>query len=41
MNNVKVEDKLGGDSNFNSWKSVIFIILQENELIKFVNEKVP
>jgi len=41
MNNVKVEDKLDGDSKFNSWKSVILIILEENELLKFVNEKVP
>ena len=41
MNNVKVEDKIDGDSKFNSWKSVILIILEENELLKFVNEKVP
>ena len=41
MNNVKVKDKLDGDSKFNSWKSVILIILEENELLKFVNEKVP
>ena len=41
MNNVKVEDKLDGDSKFNSWKSMILIILEENDLLKFVSEKVP
>ena len=41
MNNVKVEDKLDGDSKFKSWKSMILIILEENDLLKFVNEKVP
>ena len=41
MNNVKVEDKIEWDYKFNSWKSIILIILKENDLIKFVNEKVP
>ena len=41
MNNVKVEDKIDGDSNFNSWNSMILIILGENDLLMFVNEKVP
>ena len=41
MNSVEVEDRLGGTSNFNSWKSRVLIILEENDLQKFVNEKVP
>ena len=41
MNNVKVEYKLNGESKFNSWKSMILITLKYNDLLKFVNEKVP
>ena len=41
MNSVKVEDRLDGAFNFNSWKSRVLIILEENDLLKFVNEKVP
>ena len=41
MNSMKVEDRLDGASNFNSWKSRVLIILEENDLLKFVNEKVP
>ena len=40
MNSVKVEDRLDGASNFNSWKSRVLIILEESDLLKFVNEKV-
>ena len=39
MNNVKVEDRLYGDSKFNSWNSMVLIILEENDLLGFVNEK--
>ena len=38
---MKVENKLDGASNFNSWKSRVLIILEENGLLRFVNEKVP
>ena len=41
MNRVKVEDRLDGASNFNSWKSRVLIISKENDLLKFVNEKAP
>ena len=38
---MKVEDRLDGATNFISWKSGILLILEENDLLKFVNEKVP
>ena len=41
MNNVKVSNKLDDDSKFNSWKPMILIILEDNDLLNFVNEKVP
>ena len=41
MNNVKVKDRLDGASSFNFLKSRVLIILEGNDLLKFVNEKVP
>ena len=41
MNNVKVEDKVEGDSKLNSCKYMILIILEENDILNFVDEKVP
>ena len=41
MIGMKVEDRLDGASNFNSWNSRVLLILEENDLLKFVNEKVP
>ena len=41
MIGMKVEDRLDGTSNFNSWKSRVLLILEENDLLKFVNEDVP
>ena len=38
---MKVEDKLDGASNFSSWKSRVLLILEENDVLKFVNENVP
>ena len=40
MNSVKVEDGFDGASNINSWKSRVLIIMEENDLLKFVKEKV-
>ena len=37
---MKVEDRLDGTSNFKSWKSRV-LILEENDLLKFMNEDVP
>ena len=37
MSNLKVEDKLDGSSNFSSWKFRIFITLEENDLLDYVN----
>ena len=39
MIGMKVEDRLDGATNFISWKSRI-LILEENDLLMFVNEKV-
>ena len=39
MIGMKVEDHLDGATNFISWKSR-FLILEENDLLKLVNEKV-
>ena len=36
---MKVEDHLDGATNFISWKSRV-LILEENDLLKLVNEKV-
>ena len=38
---MKVEDPLDGATNFISWKHGVLLILEENDLLKFVNEKVP
>ena len=38
---MKVEDHLDGATNFISWKSRVLLILEENDLLKLVNEKVP
>ena len=37
---MKVEDILDGTSNFSSWKSRVLLILEENDHLKFANEKV-
>ena len=38
---MKIEDCLEGPSNFISWKSRVLILLEENDLLQCVNEKVP
>ena len=40
MIGMKVEDHLDGATNFISWKSRV-LILEENDLLNLVNEKVP
>ena len=40
MIGMKVEDNLDGATNLIFWKS-IFLILEENDLLKLANEKVP
>ena len=40
MIGMNVEDHLDGATNFISWKSRV-LILEENDLLKLVNEKVP
>ena len=41
MISMKVEDRLEGASNFISWKSRVLLLLEENDLLQCVNEKVP
>ena len=40
MIGMKVEDRLDGATNFISWNSRFLLILEENDLLKLVNEKV-
>jgi len=40
MIGMKVEDHLNGGTNFISWKSRV-LILEENDPLKLINEKVP
>ena len=41
MIGMKVEGRLDGTFNFSSWKSRVLLILEENDLLKFMNENVP
>ena len=41
MIEMKVEDHLDRATNFISWKSRVLLILEENDLLKLVREKVP
>jgi hypothetical protein len=38
---TKLADKLEGVENFRAWKYRISLILEENELAKFIKENVP
>ena len=40
MIGMKVEDNLEGATNFIFWKSIV-LILEENDLLKLANEKIP
>ena len=40
MFRMNVEDRLDGTSNFSSWKSRVLLILEENDLLKFVKKNV-
>ena len=40
MISMKVEDCLEGASNFIPWKSSVLLLLEENDLLQCVNEKV-
>ena len=37
---LKVEDRLEGASNFISWKSRILLVLEENDILTFVELEV-
>jgi hypothetical protein len=38
---TKIFDKLEGVENFHAWKYIIGLILEENDLAKFIKENVP
>ena len=38
--NTKLDEKIEGVENFRAWKYRIMLILQENDLDKFVKEEV-
>ena len=38
---TSLEDKLGGDDNFQAWKYKISPILEENDLDRYINVEVP
>ena len=38
---TKLVDKLEGVENFRAWKYIIGLILEENDLVKFIKENVP
>ena len=40
MISMKVEDHLEGASNFIPWKSRVLLLLEENDLLSFVNAKI-
>ena len=39
-NNTNLDEKLEGDEKFRAWKYGIMLILQENDMEKFVKEEV-
>ena len=41
MIEMKVENHFHGATNFSSWNSRVHLILEENDLLNLVNEKVP
>ena len=38
---TRLEDKLGGSDNCRSWKYIISLILEENDLDQYINGEVP
>ena len=38
---TKLDEKLEGANNFQSWKYTISLVLEENELESYINEEVP
>jgi hypothetical protein len=40
VTSLKLEDRLDGATNFRSWKARILFVLDENEIQKYVKEKI-
>ena len=38
---TKLDDKLEGVSNFRAWKYRVSLILEENNLLKFIQDELP
>ena len=41
MNHKKFEYKIEGEDNFQEYKYIISLILEDNDLDKYINEEVP
>lgn len=41
VTSVRVEDRLDGASNFSSWKSRLTLVLEENDILSYMEEEVP
>jgi hypothetical protein len=41
ITSLRVEDRLDGADNFRSWKHIILLILEENELLDHVKQVLP
>jgi hypothetical protein len=39
--NFIVEDRLEGDTKFKSWNTNILLILEENDLLDYINQDIP
>ena len=37
---LRVEDRINGADNFKSWKNEILLILEDNDLIRYVKEEI-
>ena len=40
VSSIRVEDRLGGATNFKSWKTRILFILDENEIQNYIKQNV-
>ena len=38
---IQLDDKLGGADNFRAWKYRISLVLEENDLDKYINKEFP
>ena len=41
FHHTKLDEKLEGADNFRAWKYRISLVVEENELVSYINEEVP